>query len=352
MRHRLDQFFRQLHLAGGIVKWAIISRLARLAALFRSPRQILSSWPEVPALSPRIAIFMHFDRRGRVSPTAIFYIKELIAGGYCVVFVTNPGRLTPEGEAELRKLCVAIFIGRNIGYDFGAWRDVIEKLTLPAQDTRELVILNDSMYGPLRPLSAMLARIDYTQADIWGLTESWQHRYHMQSFFLGFGAKALQSPAFAEFWRDVRPAPFKTFIVREYEIGLTQKMLKAGLRCRTIWPYDALVNQVASAQMLEALARAERLKLARADPIILSRKRQITRIRAASAHQIALNPSADLWRQLLLGGFPFIKRELLRKNPSHVEDIGDWVTVLRDELGLDPEPVLAELRGGLKNRAP
>jgi lipopolysaccharide biosynthesis protein len=155
----------------------------------------------------------------------------------------------------------------------------------------------------------------------------------MQSFFLGFGAKALQSPAFTKFWRDVRPAPFKTFIIREYEIGLTQKMLKAGLRCRAIWPYDALVNQVASAQMLDELARAERLRLARTDPIML-------------------NPSADLWRQLLLGGFPFIKRELLRKNPSHVEDIGDWVTVLRDELGLDPEPVLAELRGGLKNRAP
>ena len=152
MRHRLDQFFRQLHLAGGIVKWAIISRLARLAALFRSPRQILSSWPEVPALSPRIAIFMHFDRRGRVSPTAIFYIKELIAGGYCVVFVTNPGRLTPEGEAELRKLCVAIFIGRNIGYDFGAWREMIETFQLPTPETRELIIVNDSMYGPLRNL--------------------------------------------------------------------------------------------------------------------------------------------------------------------------------------------------------
>lgn len=350
---RLDRLYRQFRLAGGVAKWGTVIQAARLAGRFRSPRQIVSTWPEGPAaLTPRVALFMHFDRKGRVSAPAICYVKELIRNGYCVVFVTNSGMLAPAARTELQQICAAVFVRRNIGYDFGAWRDAIEALNLPAPDTRELLLLNDSMYGPLRPLDAMLARLDYAEADIWGLTESWQQRYHLQSFFLGFGEQALRSPAFAGFWRKVRPVPAKSFIIRSYEVGLTQAMLRAGLRCRAIWRYEDLVGQVTSQNVLDDLARADRLKPARTDPLLLSRRLQILRIRDAAARQVALNPTADLWRQLLLGGFPFIKRELLRRNPSQVEDIGDWVRVVRHELGLDPEPILAELRGGLKNRAP
>jgi len=353
MRIMLSTLSDRLERAAGILKWAVIFQTACLAAAFRGKRHIISTWPERPAaLPPRIAMFMHFDRHGRVSAQAIAYLKELAAFGYAIVFVTNSGKLSEAGAAALREICSVIFVRRNIGYDFGAWRDALEALALPAEHTEELVILNDSMYGPLRPLAPTLAKLNYAEADIWGLTESWQHRYHLQSFFLGFGARALRSPAFAQFWHTVRPAPFKSFIVREYEVGLTQKMLKAGLICRAIWRYEELVNQVAAQDVLDTLTRTERSKPARTDPILLTRKLQINRIRGAAARQVALNPTADLWRQLLCGGFPFIKRELLRKNPSRVEDIGDWVTVVRGELGLDPEPILGELRAGLKNRAP
>lgn len=353
MGQRLSNLNRALGLAASMLKWGVVSQVSGLAALFRSTRNIVSAWPEGPvALPSRVAIFMHFDRYGRVSPAAIFYVRQLVAGGYAVVFVTNSGKLTPAGAAALREICAAIFVRRNTGYDFGAWRDVIETLNLPAQDTQELIILNDSMYGPLLPLDSMLAKLNYAEADIWGLTESWQYRYHLQSFFLGFGPDALRSPAFAQFWRDIRNVPFKTFIVRQYEVGLTQRMLKAGLRCRAIWKYEELIEKVTGQKVLDDIARAERFKPTRGDPVLLIRKLQVHRIRAAIARQVALNPTADLWRQLLLSGFPFIKRELLRKNPAKVEDIGEWLTVVRSELGLDPEPILAELRAGLKNRAP
>jgi hypothetical protein len=345
--------YRQLRLAAGILKWLTIIQLARVIGMFRSPRQIISAWPAgAPTLTPRVAVFMHFDRKGRVSAPAMNYMKELVANGFCVVFVTNSGMLTQAAQTQLREVCAAVFVRRNIGYDFGAWRDVIDALKLPAANTCELLLVNDSMYGPLRPLAATLARMDYAAADIWGLTESWQQRYHLQSFFIGFGENALQSPAFRKFWRQVQPVPAKGFIIRVYEVGLTQVMLRAGLRLKAVWPYEELVAQVTGQNVLDDIARAERFKTARNDPVLITRKLQIHRIRDSAARQIALNPTADLWRQLLLSGFPFIKRELVRRNPSQVEDLGDWVRVVRNELGLDPEPILSELRGGLKNRAP
>ncbi len=145
--------------------------------------------------------------------------------------------------------------------------------------------------------------------------------------------------------------PVKAYIVRAYEVGITQAMRKAGLRCEALWPYHQLLRQAVS-EGLGPLTAAEESELGRIDPLHLSRKDQAMRIRSGQARRMALNPTSDLWRQLLLSGFPFIKRELLGLNPSKVQDIGDWMEVMRDTLGVDPEPIIRELRGMLKDCPP
>ena len=51
-------------------------------------------------------------------------------------------------------------------------------------------------------------------------------------------------------------------------------------------------------------------------------------------------------------GLSFIKRELLRDNPTKVADVADWREVVRDVLAADPEPILLDLRTMLKGGAP
>jgi len=353
MRQKLRTLWLAFMKTGSATKWWTVVQVAKLAGALRSTRQIISAWPAGHVtLSPRIALFMHFDRFGNVCQPVLTYLTDLAANGFSVVFVTNSGKLNPAAQTQLQQICAAVTIRRNIGYDFGAWREMIEVLQLPRPETRELIIVNDSMYGPLRNLDPILAKLNYDEADIWGLTESWQERYHLQSYFLAFGPRALASPAFHKFWSRVKPVPSKVFIIREYEVGITRAMMRAGLRCKSIWKYEELVGMVLGQDVLDGLIRAQRSRLARLDPIVVTRKLQITRIRDAAAHRVAMNPTADLWRQLLLTGFPFIKRELLRKNPTAVEDVGDWVEVVRGHLGLDPEPILGELRAGMKNSAP
>jgi hypothetical protein len=168
---------------------------------------------------------------------------------------------------------------------------------------------------------------------------------------LAFGPAALAAPAFQKFWASVRPVPVKTFIVRAYEVGITQAMRSAGLRCEALWPYHELLRQAVS-EGLGPLAEAEETETGRNDPLHVTRKIHALRIRDGQARRVALNPTSDLWRQLLLSGFPFIKRELLGRNPSKVQDIGDWMEVVRDALGADPEPIIRELRGILKDCPP
>ena len=333
-------------------KWYVLVPLARFIGRLRSPRQILRVWPEGEvSLGPKIALFMHFDGRGVVRAQLLDYMRELRDAGRTVVFVSNAARLLPASLEAVREICAVVILRRNIGYDFGAWRDAVDYLGLPRADTEEVILANDSVFGPLVPLGDVLRRLNYAKADIWGLTESWQVRYHLQSFFLAFGPAALRAPAWGKFWRSVRPVPMKFYIVNAYEVGVTQAMVKGGLRCAALWPYETLIKLVNRGE-LEKLILAEESELGKADPIQITRKLQVLRIRDGVARRVALNPTSDLWRQLLLSGFPFIKRELLRDNPTKVEDVGDWVEVVRDSLAADPEPILQDLRTMLKGGAP
>jgi hypothetical protein len=333
-------------------KWYVLVPLARLVGQIRKPRQILKLWPEGPVeLGPRVVLFMHFDRRGIVRPQLLDYIRAFKENDRTVVFVSNAGKLQPDAMTALQELCAVVIVRRNIGYDFGAWRDAIDFLGLPRSDTEEVIFANDSVFGPLLPLGDTLRRLNYTKADIWGLTESWQVRYHLQSFFMAFGPAALRAEAFKKFWASVRPVPMKFYIVHAYEVGVTQAMVKGGLRCAALWGYESLIKLV-NREELEKLILQDETEIGKADPIQRTRKLQVMRIRDGIARRVALNPTSDLWRQLLLSGFPFIKRELLRDNPTRVEDVGDWVEVVRDVLAADPEPILLDLRTMLKGSAP
>ena len=331
-----------------LTRYGLIPRLASYAGPLRSPRQLVSAWPEgeIP-LGPEVALFVHFDRAAVVREHVMEYLRALAEAGLSVVFVTNSGRLPPASMAALQRFCAGVLIRRNVGYDFGAWREGIERLALPRADTEMLVIINDSVYGPLCPLHGLIERIDLTEADLWGLTESWQSRYHLQSYFLAFSRAVLASDAWRKFWASVQPVASKHWVIRTYEVGLTQALLRAGFRAQALWPYEPLVREA------ELPAGAERREAQeRDDPIYEARRRHARRIRDAAVGRIPLNPTSDLWRQLLLAGYPFLKRELLRDNPTRVLDVADWREVVRAAFDADTGAIERDLQRTLHNRAP
>ena len=196
---------------------------------------------------------------------------------------------------------------------------------------------------------ALLDGIDFTQAECWGATESWQHRYHLQSYLLAFSPAVVASDAWRTFWAGVRPTWSKNWLIRIYEIGLTQAMLKAGFRCRAVWPYAAMSQAIDPLLLRDD----DETGLNLADPAVQVRRTHASRIRAAAVRRQPLNPTSDLWRQLLAAGYPFLKRELLRDNPTFVLDIGDWRDVV-EAMGVPDaiiEPIERDLQRTLKDRS-
>jgi hypothetical protein len=320
--------------------------------LFHSPHQVLEQWtaPDRP-LGEKVALFVHFDRAGQVAPATRDFIASLAEAGLDVVFVTNSERILDEAKAFLMAHCSAILIRRNIGYDFGAWRDAIDTLALPRAETRAIFLVNDSVYGPFADLKPLLAAIDFKRADLWGATESWQHRYHLQSFFLGCGEAVIRGRAWQEFWRSVRPVPCKDWIIRHCEIGFTGAMARGGARCAAIFPSASLLDEREIDRLERVIDeddvwRGQNCRL-HAEAIHARHILRCTRRRTNG-----LNPSVDLWRQLIQAGYPFLKRELLLRNPTRVADVFEWEEVVSAALNADPQPLAEEIRRSLGAKLP
>jgi lipopolysaccharide biosynthesis protein len=326
----------------------VVPALTSSMRYLRSPHQLVSAWPPgAIEPGPRVVIFAHFHSRGAVHEHVMHYLTSLAEAGLSVVFVSNSGRLEPDALARVRAVCDAVLVRRNIGYDFGAWREALDHLGLPRPDTEMILLANDSVYGPLQPLDTILERIRLDEAPFWGLTESWQMGYHLQSYFLAFGPRALQSEAWARFWRQVRPAPSKHWVIRHYELGLSQAMIGAGFDCKAVWPYESLIKDLDMALFADE-ANEEKDR----DPLLAARLQHASQIRTSSVGRVPLNPTSDLWRQLLRGRYPFIKRELLRDNPTRIADIADWQSIASETASRDLSPILLDLKRTLRNRAP
>ena len=320
--------------------------------LFKSPHQVVEHWTAPDRLlGEKVALFVHFDAHGQVTPAARDFIASLAEAGLDVVFVTNSEHIVEEAKAFLKRHCAGILIRRNIGYDFGAWRDALDTLGLPRAETRAIFLINDSVYGPFADLKPLLAAIDFERADLWGATESWQHRYHLQSFFLACGDTVIRGQAWRDFWRSVRPIPCKDWVIRHCEIGFTGAMARGGARCAAIFPSAALLDEREIERLERVLDeddiwRGQNSRL-HAEAIHAEHILRCTRRRTN-----LLNPSVDLWRQLIQAGYPFLKRELLLKNPTRVADVFEWEEVVSEALHADPQPLAAEIRRSLGDRLP
>jgi hypothetical protein len=314
-------------------------------SFIRSQHQVVHVWPEGRIdLGESVVLFTHFDRQGQLAKHVVSYVRALHRNGFSVVFVSNTGHRLQTNLTLLQPFCRAIVARRNVGYDFGAIREMLAMLDLPRPETERLLIVNDSVYGPLVPMTDILRRADLEEADFWGLTESWQHRYHLQSYFLLVNRHVMLNPAWQTFWDNVRQVSSKRWVIHRYEIGLTQTLLRAGIRCRSLWPYHELLAHV--------INTATEIDSSANDPLQQMRALANQRLRSAVAKRAPLNPTSDLWRQLLLTGFPFLKVELLRKNPTGVPDIADWRAVLAKLADADCTMIEQDLRQQMCNHAP
>lgn len=273
-------------------------------------------------------VFSHFDPNNRIEPYVLLYLTELKRCGWSTILVSTSSSLDEASVNSVKQVTEAVILRENIGHDFGSYKVGIDHLFCQCTSINRILLANDSIFGPFFGLDDIFAKSD--RYDIYGLTDSYEYGYHLQSYFLLYNRKIVNSPCFRDFWNSVqfidpKKPDAKRFIIRSYEIGGSQFFVDKGYSLGAAFPFTEVLPH--------AVRRyAEYLNSVKKQPGV-----NINHI------NIKLNATQSCWRTLIEMGFPFIKRELLLANPYSI-DVSDWTDTVQRHSNFDPAIVLKAMK--------
>jgi lipopolysaccharide biosynthesis protein len=192
---------------------------------------------ELPAQPPpgrdALVLFAHFDPQGIVDPYVVHYLRALNRLGTTIVFVSGSPELVPDSVAPLRSICAGIYTRRTLSLDFGSWHlawSILRRHGWSLDQFDRLVLANDSVFGPLFPLEEMWS--SFHGADMYGSIESHELAPHLQSFFLAWDLNSRTRPFLDDFWDGFRYIVYKNVLIKKYELGLSARARREGLRLK------------------------------------------------------------------------------------------------------------------------
>jgi len=233
------------------------------------------------ARGDEVALFVTHSATGRIKPHVEPYLHALGKAGIkpFLIIVTDREVDVPQ---TLLDLSAGVIVRANAGYDFAAWAHAIH-LHPEVYGAGALYLVNDSLIGPVseKSFDALLKRVRASDADMIGLTESHEYRWHVQTFFVALRPRLLSSWWLHDFFESVRVLGDKDTVIRAYEVRFAGAVERSGHTVEILFP---------------------------------------------SEH--AANPTLYDWRGLIERGFPFVKALLVRGHFGET-DLTGW----RETLG-------------------
>ncbi|HUL00927.1 MAG TPA: rhamnan synthesis F family protein [Nitrospirota bacterium] len=187
----------------------------------------------------RLLCYAHFDERDELKPFVKHAINAMREHCVEILFVSN-SPLSHDDEDYLQVHCSNVIINDNRGYDFYMWKLALS--AVDCSDFDEIVLMNSSVFGPISPLAPVFEVMSKRNNDFWGITECFQIRPHIQSYFLVFKNNVINSKAFHLFWNGVLPSNDKNQVVLSYEIGLTQWLIESGFKAEAYRNFNHISN--------------------------------------------------------------------------------------------------------------
>nr|WP_294502446.1 rhamnan synthesis F family protein [uncultured Rhodopila sp.] len=273
------------------------------------------------AESKRIALYVHYSPTGQVSDMVRRQLSLLAGSGFSIVFISMAARIPEEDWQAVRGLCALVVQRQNFGRDFGAWHDMMPEIARRWADPIELMLVNDSVLGPIGALEPVIATMRTGGNGLFGLTESLQGGPHLQSYMLlarGRGAVADMM----RFLTAMHISHSKWLLIQLGEIRLARWMRRRGHRVAAVFGYDRLAQAAAADP-------AQRQRLAKSYHRLKEFATLSDDEAAALLHDWPVNPTHHLWHLLATRfGGPFLKTELVMRNPGCLPGVAEWPAVV------------------------
>lgn len=195
-----------------------------------------------------LAVLVHHDRDGLVADHVRWQVGAVRAAVDRLVLVTTSA-LQPAASAALQE-CDEVLQRPNHGYDFGSWRAGL-LATQDWADYDRVLLLNDSVVGPLVPVERILAA---ATTDAFGITISPQYTPHLQSYAMVFGPALLRDPYFAAFWRAMPLLDDREEVIDAYELGLARLLADLQVPLSSYFTPTAWERRLGASRSLRTFA--------------------------------------------------------------------------------------------------
>lgn len=228
----------------------------------------------------RLAIFASHDVDRIIDPYVVFYIKSL--SQICdVIFITDYDQDVVNIDV-IKPFIVKYINEYHHEYDFGSYKRgynwALKNLALSSYDW--IILCNDSVYGPLFDLSKIMIKMEEACVDFWGFTQNnIDIVSHLQSYFVSLNKDVFLSKVFKNFIFSIKEEQNKRNIVTKYEHNLTKNLLDAGFSNGAFFEEEE--------------------------------------------NDFKHDPMKD-WSDMILNGFPFIKRRLFTENEYNLKGLNDF----------------------------
>ncbi|WP_243076980.1 rhamnan synthesis F family protein [Microbacterium sp. SS28] len=200
----------------------------------------------LPVGGRRLFVYVVWDRRGGIDDYIPYALDGMREDAAHILVVVN-GTLSDEGRAKLEPVCDEILVRNNTGYDIWAHKHALAHLGDRISEFDEIILTNDTWFGPVRPYGPVLARMAARQVDFWGLTDHSAQEpnpftgrgvlhYHLQSFWIAVRPSLFLSEAWRAYWHDLPEMPDYFDAVLKHEAVFTHHFASLGFRPDVAFP--------------------------------------------------------------------------------------------------------------------
>lgn len=193
----------------------------------------------------RAAIYVIYDKDGKLDRYRKYYLEKIRKFCDKIVCVIQ-GTLEPESRRELENLCDDFFVRENTGLLTYPWIEGINFIGWDAlKDYDELLMLNDSFFGPFFELDDFFNSCEKSDADFYGVMKNFEektitsldsrplkHGYFRGSicYFYVIKSRLLHSVEFKKYW-STKPTINKDWDTYFYnEISFYDEVIDWGFK--------------------------------------------------------------------------------------------------------------------------
>lgn len=198
----------------------------------------------------RVVFYLLYDERGDVDDYVPYKLQHLRPFADEIIVVVN-GALTAEGRGILESVADEVWQRENTGFDVGGYSYVLERFgreRLTQFD--ELILMNYTWFGPVRPLEPLFERMNAMEVGFWGLTDhgpTTPHPFregkgtmpaHIQSHWIAVRRSMFLSQDWADYWRTMPPITSYRDSIEYHESRFTKHFADLGHQFEVAFPYQ------------------------------------------------------------------------------------------------------------------